>query len=153
VDVIALMLTEFFVTFKIIQMDLEFLLNAYSRDILKHDQALSYDSTYGSVLDLNDGEIKCHIEPVENHIYFYAPIFEIPTRGREEFFKSLLLNQLFGKLTGQSYFGLDEKNNHVLLFKVLEGENMTQNAFNGYLNSFIEACLLWKAALRETHSS
>ncbi|MDR2396636.1 MAG: type III secretion system chaperone [Puniceicoccales bacterium] len=134
-------------------MSLEFLLSTYSRDVLKHDQALPYDSTYGSVLDLNDGEIKCHVEPAEPHIYFYAPIFEIPTGRREEFFKSLLINQLFGKLTDQSYFGLDEKNNHVLLFRVLEGENITQNAFNGYLNSFIESCLLWKAALRETHSS
>ncbi|MDR0647665.1 MAG: type III secretion system chaperone [Puniceicoccales bacterium] len=134
-------------------MDLELLLKTYSQDVLKHDQALLYDSTYGSVLDLNDGEIKCHIEPAEAQIYFYAPIFEIPAKSREKLFKSLLTNQLFGKLTGQSYFGLDEKNNHVILFRVLEGENITQNAFNGYLNSFIEACLLWKAALRETHSS
>lgn len=127
------------------------LVEGYSKIALGFLGEVPFDKKHGAVLTFADGQITVHFEPgkLENTAYVYTFLEKIPSENREKLYGLLLASHLFGHITNEAYFGLDNENQRIVLFKTCKMDGLEQNEFNTLVNEFIEATLVWKEAMQK----
>ena len=113
------------------------------------EENFEFDAIYGTVLDIDDGTFKIHIEPRENKAWFYCSLIKIPVRKREKFYQSLLVNQIFGELTKGAHFSLNMEKQEVLLCLTVDISDKNFEKFDIQLTQFLESCWLWKTTFEQ----
>ncbi len=113
------------------------------------EENFEFDSTYGTILDIDDGAFKIYIEPREDKAWFHCSLIKIPQRKREKFYQSLLINQIFGELTKGAHFSLNVEKQEVLLCLAIDISDGDTEKFNTQLTRFLESCWLWKTTLEQ----
>lgn len=130
-------------------MKLEDLLKTFIVGLGKDEKDFEFDSEFGSVLSLDDGNFQIKIEPHEQEVWLHCEIIAIPKFKKEKFYEKLLTAQLFGTLTKGAHFSLNLESQQGLLCKAFSVENISQNEFDKQLNEFFEMCLAWRKILKE----
>ncbi|GAB4269295.1 MAG TPA: hypothetical protein DIU37_05010 [Opitutae bacterium] len=83
--------------------------------------------------------------------HLYSPVCDLPSDRAmcEDLYQMLMQGHLFGYGTNNNYFGIDKKRNKVFMFKLMNLEKMSLDAFQAKLTRFLAAEEFWRERFRD----
>ncbi len=121
------------------------------------DLLLEHSRFAGIPLALDEAGL-CHLVINDEHVinletgdgdnfFLYSQVMELPDRGNETLYQTLLKANLYGKRTQGLVFALDSHGTQVILFKELLGANTDFVAYYDTLQLFVNQLVYWKQEL------
>lgn len=94
-----------------------------------------------------DNNIEMTLEHHDSHVYLFAPVMQITDMLADDFFASLLQIQLFGVATNRCWFGYDAGGQRVLLFCLIDIDNITPEFAMERIEALVDQVQYWQEAL------
>lgn len=83
----------------------------------------------------------------ENKLFFYTSILDVSPNDIEALYEKLLDTHLFGQLTQDTYFGVHDAKDEVLLFHTINLDRLDEQQFFRALDTFAAQAKYWKKVL------
>lgn len=94
-----------------------------------------------------DTAIEMTLEHQNDLVYMYSPVLQFTQPVADDFFASLMQIHLFGLATNRSWFGYDAGGQRVILFSVMELDQLTADSAVERIEALLDQVQYWQEFL------